>query len=210
MSGGRKRLGRISRRQQNAQVSHLVDHTTEDTASGAIRSVQTAELTLPHEELETLWTPMYLERLARTFWRFHTRVTLGLVRMIYSDTERSLVLLVRPLKLLTFKTPEYELDAEHGLVRWQIEGGLLVAKRGRGADGHLQIDVHRLPETTTGEARLQVEVEISNYHPAIASGISRRVYKATQSRIHVLFALRFLRSLARLEFAESKVGRFTR
>jgi hypothetical protein len=151
---------------------------------------------------------MYLERLARTFWRFHTRVTLGLVRMIYSDTERSLVLLIRPLKLLTFALPEYELDAEHGLVRWQIEGGLLMAKRGHGAHGHLQIDVYRMPDKARDEALLKVKVEIANYHPAIASSLGRRVYRATQSRIHVLFALQFLRSLARLDLAESKVGRF--
>lgn len=198
----------MSRRPKIARVSELVDHTSEDPTSGAIRSVQTAEVTLPVGELDKLWTPVHLERLARTYWRFHTRVTLGLVRMVYSDTGRSLVLVARPLKLLTFKMPEYELGNERGVVRWQIERGLLVAARGRGAHGHLQIDVRRLPEETTGEARLRVEVEIANYHPAIASGFGRRVYGATQSRIHVLFALRFLRSLARLDLAESRAGRF--
>jgi hypothetical protein len=55
--------------------------------------------------------------------------------------------------------------------------------------------------------RLHVEVEVANFYPSIASGISRRVYELTQSRIHVLVTRSFLRSLARLELAESRVGR---
>ncbi|MDX6674653.1 MAG: hypothetical protein QOH11_2071, partial [Solirubrobacteraceae bacterium] len=46
------------------------------------------------------------------------------------------------------------------------------------------------------------------FYPSIASGISRRVYKLTQSWVHVLITHGFLRSLARLDLAESKVGRF--
>ena len=37
---------------------------------------------------------------------------------------------------------------------------------------------------------------------------SRRLYDATQSRIHVIVTKAFLRSLARLDLAESRVGRF--
>ena len=55
---------------------------------------------------------------------------------------------------------------------------------------------------------VHVEVEVANYYPSIASGISGRVYKLTQSWIHVLITHGFLRSLARLDLAESKVGRF--
>ena len=32
--------------------------------------MQAADLTLPAEALDALWTPMHLERLARTYWRF--------------------------------------------------------------------------------------------------------------------------------------------
>ena len=38
-----------------------------------------------------LWTPRTLERLARTYWRFLTRATLGLVRVEYTDAERYVV-----------------------------------------------------------------------------------------------------------------------
>lgn len=171
-----------------------------------MRSVQAADMSLPEQALSELWSPMHLERLARTYWRFLTRVTLGLIRVLYREPGRSVVLLGRPLELLTFKPPEYQLDGERGVVRWRIERGLLVARHGRGGHGHLQIDVRRLPSNSEGKARVHVEVEVANFHPAIASGFGRRVYNATQARIHVFVTNGFLRSLARLDLAESKVG----
>jgi hypothetical protein len=197
----------MNRRPKIAKVSELVDHTTEDRASGAMRSVQAADVTLPLAELEKLWTPVHLERLARTYWRFVTRVTIGLVRMVYSESERSAVLVARPLKLLTFDAPEYEMGPERAVVRWRIKRGVLVARSGRGGHGHLQIDVRRLGEAREGQARLHVEVEVANFHPAIATGLGMRVYNATQAKIHVFVTNGFLRSLARLDLAESKVGR---
>lgn len=197
----------MRRRTKIAAVSELVDHTTEDPESGAMRSVQAAEVTMPAGELEKLWTPAHMERLAGTYWRFIARVTLGLVRVIYGESERSVVLLARPLKLLTFDAPEYELDGRRGVVRWRINRGVLVARSGRGGHGHLQIDVRRLADATPGKAKLQVEVEVANFHPAIASRFGRRVYNATQAKIHVFVTHGFLRSLARLDLAESKMGR---
>ena len=197
----------MSRRPKIATISELEDRTAEDRGSGAMRSVQAADVTLPEWELRELWTPMHLERLARTYWRFITRVTLGLVRVLYSESERSVVLLARPLKLLTFEAPEYELGAERGVVRWRIKRGVLVARSGRGGHGHLQIDVRRLSDAARGQARLHIEVEVANFHPAIASRLGRRVYNATQARVHLFITHGFLRSLARLDLAESKVGR---
>lgn len=191
-----------------ATVANLRDDTTEDRETGAVRSVQTADLSLSEAELSALWSPMHLEQLARTYWRFLTRVTLGLVRVRYTDTGRFVLLIAWPIKLLTFMAPEYEMDAEHGLVRWRIESGLLVARRGRGGYGHLQIQVRRGTDPEPGRMRLHIEVEVANFHPAIASGISRRIYNITQSKIHVFVTHGFLRSLARLDLAESKVKRF--
>ncbi len=197
----------MNRKPKIATISELDNHTAEDRASGGMRSMQGANVTLPARELDRLWTPMHLERLARTYWRFLTRVTLGLVRVLYSESERSVVLLGRPLRLLTFEAPEYTMDGEHGMVRWRIERGLLVAKSGQGGLGHLQIDVRRLPGGAPGEARLRIEVEVANFHPAIASRLGRRIYNATQAKIHLFVTNGFLRSLARLELAESRVGR---
>lgn len=196
-----------------ATISNLEDRTTEDARTGAMRSVQAADLSLPEAALRELWSPMYLERLARTYWRFLTRVTLGLIRVRYSQTERSVVLLGLRLRLLTFAAPEYELEPDHGIVRWRIARGLLVARHGHGGAGHLQIDVRHLPDESPGRARLHVEVEVANFHPAIASGLGRRVYNMTQARIHVLVTHGFLRSLARLDLADrgdpgQRVGRF--
>jgi hypothetical protein len=191
-----------------ATISNLEDRTSEDARTGTMRSVQAADLSLPEAALLELWSPMYLERLARTYWRFLTRVTLGLVRMHYSQAGRSLILLLPGLRLITFAAPEYDLEPGHGIVRWRIARGLLVARHGRGGAGHLQIDVRRLPHESPGRARLHVEVEVTNFHSAIASRLGRRVYNATQARIHVLVTHGFLRSLARLDLAESRVGRF--
>lgn len=196
----------MARKPKIATVSELQDRTTEDSATGAMRSAQTAEVLLPTATLDAIWSPVNLERLARTYWRFLSHVTLGLIRVLYRGDERYVVLLARPLRLLTFKAPEYEMDADHGIVRWRIERGLLVAKHGRGGHGHLQIDVRRLADPTPGEAHLHVEVEVANFHPAIVSRFGRRVYNATQARIHVFVTNGFLRSLARLDLAESRIG----
>ncbi len=206
--GARRRPLRSLHTVRPATISNFEDRTTEDERTGAIRSVQAADLSLPEAALHELWSPMYLERLARTYWRFLTRVTLGLIRVRYSQTERSVVLLGLRLRLLTFAAPEYELEPDHGIVRWRIARGLLVARHGHGEAGHLQIDVRRLADAAPGQAHLHVEVEVANFHPAIASGFGRRVYNATQARIHVLVTHGFLRSLARLDLAESRVGRF--
>lgn len=174
---------------------------------GAVRSVQSAELTLDRAELDRLWTPQNLENLGRTYWRFLSRVTLGLIRVSYRTDARSVVLLARPLTLLRFETPEYLVEADHGKVIWRIRDGLLVARSGRGC-GFLAIDVRRLDEGEDGgQARIRIEVEVANFYPAIAASFSTPVYEVTQNAIHVLVTHAYLRSLANLDLAQSKVGR---
>ena len=177
-------------------------------AEGAVRSVQAAELTLPEDELAAVWTPAHLERLARTYWRFLTRATLGLIRIRYTERERFVVLLFRPFVLLSFQAPEYEMDADRGIVRWRIESGVLVSRKGRSGDGYLEIDVTRRPADAPNFVVVRCEVEVANFYPAIASGIATWAYLNTQSRIHVIVTHGFLRSLARLDLAESRIGRY--
>jgi hypothetical protein len=185
--------------------------STTISADGAVRSVQSAEITMAKTELDRLWTPTNLENLARTYWRFLTRVTLGLIRVTYGSNERAIVLVARPLTLLRFRAPEYTVEPDHGKVRWQIRGGLLVARAGRRRGcGYLSLDVRRLPEVTTdGQAKLRIEVEVANFYPSIAAGFSTPVYEATQSALHVLVTHAFLRSLAKLDLATSKIGRLS-
>jgi hypothetical protein len=194
----------------DARIVNLQDRTSVDERTGAVRSVQAADLLLSEAALRELWSPEHLERLARTYWRFLTRVTLGLIRVRYTDSQRFVVLLVRPLKLLTFQAPEYELSADHGAVRWRIQRGLLVARAGRGGKGHLQIDVRRPPRDDPAHPCLHIEVEVANFYPTIAFRLGRWIYGGTQSRIHVLVTHGFLRSLARLDLAPSRVGRLSR
>jgi hypothetical protein len=174
---------------------------------GAVRSAQMAELTLAEEDFQRLWNATNLENLARTYWRFLSRVTLGMIRVVYGENERSVVLFGRPLTLLRFNAPEYTLDREYGSVRWQILDGLLVARSGRGC-GFLALAVTHLEGGPEGRVRILIEVEVANFYPSIAVGFSVPVYEVTQSAIHVLVTHAFLRSLAGLDLAQSKVGRF--
>jgi hypothetical protein len=201
-----RRLGG-ARALAGVMVRDPTDNTTID-ADGAVRSIQGADIVLPEQLFGELWTVETLERLARTYWSYLSFVTLGLIRVYYTDQERYVCLLIRPLKLLTFQAPEYETDSERGIVRWRIEKGLLVAAPGRGGDGYLEIDVRRLACDQPGHERINVEVEVANFYPAIASRLGRFLYTNTQSRIHVIVTHGFLRRLARRELDESITGRF--
>jgi hypothetical protein len=189
-----KRIGR-------AVIRDPAEHTLTDPRTGAVTSIQAAEISLPDEAVDEIWTPMHLERLARTYWRFLTRCTLGIIRVKYTEAERFVCVLFRPFVLLSFKAPEYEMNATRGIVRWNIDKGVLVSREGRGR-GHLEIDVQRR------RGLLHVEVEVANFYPTLAFRIGRWFYANTQSRIHVIVTHGFLRSLARLDLAESRVGRF--
>ncbi len=161
-------------------------------------------------DLERLWNATNLENLARTYWRFLSRVTLGLIRVVYGSGERRVVLLGRPLTLLRFDAPQYTVEPDHGKVTWRIRDGLLVARAGRGS-GFLALDVRREPDERLAPDRpgLRIEVEVANFYPSIAVGFSMPVYQITQSVIHVLVTHAFLRSLATLELAHSRVGSLT-
>jgi hypothetical protein len=190
----------------HAVIADPEQHTVMN-ARGAVRSIQAAHVDMPLEELDAIWTPEHLERLARTYWKYLSRVTLGLIRVVYTRDERLVVLLRRPFVLLRFGVPQYELSGDRGIVRWYIQDGLLVARRNQ---GFLEIDVRRMASDQAGYGRVHVEVEVSNFYPAIAHFVARWFYAQTQSRIHVLVTHGFLKSLAKLELEESAVGRFSR
>jgi hypothetical protein len=188
----------------DAIISEPEDHTVMDQRGG-VRSIQAANVSMPEGEMPEYWSPMYLERLARTYWKFLSRVSLGLIRVEYADSERRVVLLRRPFVLLRFHAPDYETSENRGIVRWRIKDGVLVAKRD---EGYLEIDVRRCPSDRPGYEQAHVEVEVANFYPRIATWVARWAYTATQSRIHVLVTYGFLRSLARRELEMSAVGRF--
>jgi hypothetical protein len=172
--------------------------------TGAVDSVQEAEVLLPQAALERLWTREHLEHLAAAYWRYLHRISLGLVRTIYEPDARTVVLGVRPLAVLRFAAPRYRTGDSGGSVEWRIDRGMLVAREGRGK-GFLRISVERADAgSPPGEARLDVSVAVRNFYPWLrGSGrfarLGTRIYSATQLRIHVIVTRGFLRSLARLD-----------
>jgi hypothetical protein len=199
------------RRRARARVTLVRQPRSEYEPDGSIGSKQVAEVTLPRAELDRVWSAEHLERFARTYWRFLTRVSLGLLRVLYTETTREVVLLTRPLVLLRFNAPEYDIGAEGGTVTWPINRGLLVAPSGRGR-GYLQLSVRRLPARDgNDEATAVVSSEVINFYPVIAgwgwfARIGRFLYNQTQLRIHIIVTNAFLRSLANLDLEESQIG----
>jgi hypothetical protein len=183
----------------------------EVAADGGVETVQCADIVLPRRELDSVWSPEYLERLARTYWLWIRRISLGLLRVLYTSSSREVVLLRRPFVLLRFFAPDYEIDAGGGAVTWRINRGLLVAPGGRG-QGSLRIAVERRAEhPETDEVTARVTSKVSNFYPAIrGSGwfarIGRFIYRFTQLQLHIVVTNAFLRSLANLDLAPSVVG----
>ena len=199
------------RRTARARVQLIESPDAGSAPDGSISTRQCAEVTLPRAELERIWTPEYLERLARTYWAYLTRVSLGLLRVLYTPDAREVALVTRPFVLLRFRKPEYELTDRGGAVTWPIDRGLLVQPSGRGK-GFLRIAVERGPDRDGGEQVVaNVSSEVANFYPLIAgwgwfARIGRVLYRATQLRIHVLVTNGFLRSLATIDLETSVVG----
>jgi hypothetical protein len=179
---------------------------------GSVTTRQEAELTVPRDVFERLWTPQNLENLARTYWAFLIRVSLGLLKIRYGPDDREIVLFGR-IVLLRFHQPDYEADATRGCVTWRINNGFLVAPGGRNK-GHLRICVE-CPQNMDGneEVAVLVSSEVGAFVPMLAfpglrklSGLGRWIYRQTQLRIHVIVTHMFLRSLANLELEQSHVG----
>lgn len=202
------------RRNGPARVNLIRAEETERVSeTGAVASVQEAEVFVPRELLDEMWKSENLERLARAYWRWLTYVTLGLIRVVYTETSRTAVLLTRRLPLLSFHAPEYETEPGLGCVTWRIERGLLVASEGRDKNGFLRIRVQRCGDTPSDDdtERVAIRVEVRNFYPWLRGGgkfarFGAWLYGQTQLRIHVLVCNGFLRSLGRLELPPSRVG----
>jgi hypothetical protein len=179
---------------------------------GSVTTRQEAEVTVPRRVLERLWTPENLENLARTYWAFLTRISLGLLKVRYGAECREIVLCGK-IVLLRFHKPEYEMSSARGCVTWRIEKGLLVAPGGRNK-GHLRICVDRPAELNgDGEVTVHVSSEVGAFVPMLSfpglrslSGFGRWVYRQTQLRVHVIVTHAFLKSLGNLELESSRVG----
>jgi len=193
-----------------ARVELIDAPTSGSSDADGVTTRQCARVTLPRAELDPVWSPEYLERLARTYWAYLSKVSLGLLRVVYSRDGREVVLLSRPLKLLTFHAPEYETESDFGQVTWRIASGILVAPIGR-SKGFLRLSVRREDGERPDEVVANVTSEVANFYPLIAgwgwfSSFGRWLYRVTQLRIHIVVTHGFLRSIANLDLAPSKVG----
>jgi hypothetical protein len=179
--------------------------------TGAVSSIQEAELSIPHQTLDRLRGPDNLERLARGYWLHLRRVSRGLVRVVYAEEYRTVVLAVPWLRLLRFRAPEYEASVASASVTWRIDRGLLVATEGRGS-GWLRIEIRPggagdgspFLEDDEARDRIRVRVEVRNFYPWLrGSGRFARfgawLYSRTQLRIHRRITIGFLRSLGSAE-----------
>ena len=200
-------------REARARVSVVKHPETDSNTDGSVTSRNIADVTVPTNELQRIWNTENLERLARTYWRFLTRVSLGLIRVEYGPDSREVVLVRKPFVLLRFFAPEYDTDSERGTVTWRINKGLLVAPQGRGK-GFLRISVERRDDPSTeSEIELRVVSEVANFYPLLAGWgwwkrIGGVIYRLTQYTIHNIVTNAFFRSLAALDLEESKVGKF--
>lgn len=180
---------------------------------GAVGSVQEAEITVERSVLDRIWGADNLELLARAYWAFLRRMSLGIIRVDYSATARTVTAFGR-IPLLRFGTPEYETSDGHGRVAWPIERGILVAREGHGR-GALRVTIERCDRDSVDDAaeaqlptvRLIARVEVENFYPGLRgrgrfARFGAWFYAQTQLRIHVLICNAYLRSLPRLDFPE--------
>jgi hypothetical protein len=181
--------------------------------SGAVGSIQEAEIVVDRKFLEGIWNADSLELMARGYWSFLRRMSLGIIRMIYAHDSRT-VTAFGVLPLLRFGTPRYETDDGIGQVTWPIDRGLLVASEGRGK-GHLRVSVKRCDrdgvddevDARSDEVRIIAKVEVENFYPGIRgrgrfARLGAFFYAQTQLRIHVIVCNAYLLSLPRMDFPE--------
>lgn len=181
--------------------------------SGAVGSVQEAEIVVDRQFLEGIWNADSLELLARGYWSFLRRMSLGIIRMVYAHDSRT-VTAFGLVPLLRFGKPRYETEDGIGQVTWPIDRGLLVAGEGRGK-GHLRVSVKRCDrdgiddevDADSEEVRIIARVEVQNFYPGIRgrgqfARLGAFFYAQTQLRIHVIVCNAYLLSLPKLDFPE--------
>lgn len=197
---------------RKAELEILPDPFKGSTSEqGPLRSAQEADFSLDRSELEELWKPETLERLARAYWKFLETRSLHALKVVYGEHDRSVVLFSKRLVLLEFHEPEFEAGPESGRVTWRIQRGFLVAPEGRGK-GFLRFDVRRLGESDDGLEHVRIRIEVANFYPMLrgsgrASRFGAMFYGQTQARLHRWMTYGFLRSLAKLDLPDLRPER---
>ena len=184
-----------------AEVRIEPDRLGKVPRTGAVESVQGAEIDV-RDPVSRLLNRGFLEQAATAYWRLITRFTLGLIRVTSNGEDQCIVLGFRPLVLLRFHSPEYDVEEGQGSVTWRIKRGILVSRSGRGR-GFLRLSLEsRGPQGANGHSRVRVRMEVHIFYPWLrGTGPFARVgvwiYAQTQQRIHRAVTRRFLQRLAR-------------
>jgi hypothetical protein len=191
----------VSSRAPRASVLLLPDELEKVPRTGALGSLQAGEL-IVDPPVATILGRGFLDTAATEYWQFVSRVTLGLVRVEYGGEHQSVILVRRPLVLLQFRTPEYELRERSAAVTWRIERGLLVSAEGRNR-GFLRLSVAQLDgEPAAEQARVRVQMEVRNFYPWLRGSarfarFGAWLYGRTQQRLHRWITRGFLRAMAK-------------
>ena len=170
---------------------------------GPVECAQSALVTVDPELFERIWAPSTLELLARSYWRFLRRRSLGAIKVSYGPDSREVHLVSKRITLLRFHAPRFTTGDDFGEVEWPIARGLLVASEGR-EQGYLKMRVsHGTEGRRDGTESFTVTSEVANFYPWIrGSGWFSRMgtwlYSQTQFRIHIWITKGFLRSLSDL------------
>ena len=199
---GRPGMKLRNRRAGDGVISQVDDNTVMDSG-GAVRSIQSADLTMPAGDRRDLVADVPRAPRAHLL-AVPLPLSLGLIRVEYTETERRVVLLRRPFVLLASAA-----RVRDGATAASCAGGS--ARRARGQARPRIPGDRRAPQADDdrpGYENLHVEVEVANYYPRIATAFTQWAYKVTQSRIHVIVTYGFLRSIARRELDALAVGRF--
>jgi len=181
--------------------------------TGAVGSIQEAEIVIDRDRLDDVWTADNLELMARGYWAWLRRISLGIIQVEYGYDSRTVKAFGR-IPLLRFGRPRYEASDGTGSVEWPIERGLLVAAEGRGR-GALRVSIARLDrdgveddiDARLPRVRLIARVEVENFYPGLRgrgriARLGAWLYAQTQLRIHVLVCNGYLRHLPKLDFPE--------
>jgi hypothetical protein len=190
----------VSSRAPKASVLLLPDELEKVPRTGALGSLQAGEL-IVDPPVARILDRGFLDTAATEYWRFVSRVTLGLVRVEYGE-HQSVVLGRRPLVLLQLRTPEYERRERSAAVTWRIERGLLVSAEGRNR-GFLRLSVAQLDgEPAAEQARVRVQMEVRNFYPWLRGSarfarFGAWLYGRTQQRLHRWITRGFLRAMAK-------------
>lgn len=168
--------------------------------TGGVTCEQEALVTVDRETFEQIWTPSTLELLARTYWDYIRKRSLGTIRVTYTGGNPTVALFGR-VPLLRFRPPVFVTSPEKASVEWPIDRGLLVSRNGRDK-GFLRIAAIRADEGPDFPT-LRVCSTVSNFYPWIrGTGRFARfgtwLYSQTQLRIHIAVTRGFLSSLDEL------------